>query len=450
MKIAVIGTGYVGLVTGTCFANLGHQVICLDNDAEKISHLKAGSLPLYEPGLGELFQKNKTAGRLDFTTDFKAAVASSEVIFITVGTPDKGNGEADLSAIEAVTKQIGSLMTQYKLVVEKSTVPVETGKWIEYTIRLNSQNRVQFDVASNPEFLREGSAVEDFMNPDRIVIGVESPRAEQILRELYCSFSAPVIVTDVRSAELIKHASNSFLSMKISFINAIANICERVGADVVKVSEAVGLDRRIGKDFLNAGVGFGGSCFPKDIAAFIRLADKVGYDFKLLKAVEEINRGQRRWLVHKIENALWILEGKTIGILGLAFKPGTDDLRNAPSLELMEYLLKEGGRVKAYDPQAMEKTKKLFPAVKYCSDPYETARDSDCLVLMTEWDEFKKLDFKMIKTLMKQPILVDGRNLYQPFEMNQMGFQYIGVGRKQVVTKDQRIVEWTKSLYNTL
>lgn len=454
----MIGTGYVGLVTGTCFAELGHQVTCLDNDLEKIANLKIGQIPIYEPGLQELFAKNTKAGGLQFTDDFRGAIESAEVIFITVGTPDKGNGEADLSAIEAVTQKIGSLINGYKLVVEKSTVPVETGKWIERVIRTNNRNGAHFEVASNPEFLREGSAVEDFMRPDRIVIGVESPRAEKILRELYSSFSAPIIATDIKSAELIKHASNSFLSTKISFINAIANICERVGADVVKVAEAIGLDRRIGKDFLNAGLGFGGSCFPKDLAAFIRLGEKVGYDFKLLKAVEEINREQNRLVTKKIENALWTIEGKTVGILGLAFKPGTDDLRNAPCLGVIEFLLREGARVKAYDPQAMEKAKKIFPQLSYCADPYEVARESDCLVLVTEWDEFKRLQFSTIKTVMKQPILVDARNLYNPLEMKQLGFNYIGIGRKQsgspsgeaTGSQDNRMTEWSKPLYNTL
>ena len=451
MKLTIIGTGYVGLVTGTCFAELGHQVICLDNDMEKITKLKTGQIPIYEPGLEELFARNTKAGRLQFTGDFKSAIEPSEVIFITVGTPDKGNGEADLSAIETVTQKIGLLINDYKLVVEKSTVPVETGKWIEQTIRTNNRNGVHFEVASNPEFLREGSAVEDFMHPDRVVIGVESPRAEKILRELYSPFSAPMIATDIKSAELIKHASNSFLATKISFINAIANICERVGADVEKVAEAVGLDHRIGKHFLNAGLGFGGSCFPKDLAAFIRLAEKVGYDFKLLKAVEEINREQRRLVTRKIESALWIIEGKTVGILGLAFKPGTDDLRNAPCLEVIEFLLQEGAKVKAYDPQAMEKAKKIFPQLNYCSDPYEVAQESDCLVLVTEWDEFKKLQFSTIKTLMKQPILVDARNLYNPLEMVQLGFNYIGIGRKQSSPpKNNRMAEWVKPLYNTL
>ena len=446
MNLAFIGTGYVGLVSGVCFAQLGHRVICLDNDREKIAQLKAGYIPIYEPGLEELFFKNVKNGRLHFTDDFQTTVDSSEVIFITVGTPNKGNGEADLSAIEAVTQKIGSLITSYKLVVEKSTVPVETGKWIEYTIRLNSRGGVQFDVASNPEFLREGSAVEDFLKPDRIVIGVESTRAEKILRELYRSFEVPIIVTDIKSAEIIKHTSNSFLSTKISFINAVANLCERVGADVVKVSEAIGLDRRIGKDFLKAGIGFGGSCFPKDIAAFIHLAEKGGYDFKLLKVVQEINQYQRELLIQKIKNALWILEGKTIGILGLAFKPGTDDLRNAPSLTLIEAMLKEETKIRAYDPKAMEKAKKIFPQLTYCSSAYEVAEGSDCLVLLTEWEEFKTVQWSTIKSLMRQPILVDGRNFYDPLELAQLGFHYIGIGRKEIRPQESRIAEWIKSI----
>lgn len=446
MELAVIGTGYVGLVTGTCFAELGHQVICLDNDLEKIARLKAGQIPIYEPGLEELFHKNRKAGRLQLTDDFKTAIEPSKVIFITVGTPDKGNGETDLSALEAVTRQIGSLMSDYKLIVEKSTVPVQTGERIKEIIRQNNGNRVPFDVASNPEFLREGAAVEDFMNPDRIVVGVENPRAEKILRQLYESFSAPLIVTDVKTAELIKHASNSFLATKISFINAIANVCERVGADVVNVARAIGLDRRIGKDFLNAGIGFGGSCFHKDLASFIHLAEKAGYDFKLLKAVEEINHEQRKLLIRKIENALGTLEGKTVGIWGLAFKPETDDLRNAPSLTLMGKLLAEGAKIKAYDPQAMEKARKIFPQPAYCLDPYEAAQGSDCLVLLTEWDEFKNMDFSVIKAMMKQPVLVDGRNLYDAVQMMRLGFNYIGIGRKQFSPRESEMIEWTKPI----
>ena len=445
MKLAIIGTGYVGLVTGACFAELGNQVICADNDLEKISQLKNDQMPLYEPGLEEIVLRNRKEGRLRFSSVFKETVENCEVIFITVGTPDKGNGEADLSAVEAVAREIGSCINGYKLIVEKSTVPVETGKWIERTLRLKNKDQSEFDVASNPEFLREGSAVSDFMNPDRIVVGVESPRAEKILRDLYRSFTAPIIVTDIKSAELIKHASNSFLATKISFINAVSNICERVGADIVKVAQGIGLDQRIGPDFLKAGIGFGGSCFPKDLAAFIHLSEKLGYDFKLLKAVQEVNHEQSKLFLRKIEQALWILKGKTVGVMGLSFKPGTDDLRNAPALAIIETLTKEGVTIKAYDPKAMPKAKKLLSDVIFCQDCYELAEGSDCLVLLTEWDEFKNLRFKEIKSLMRQPILMDGRNLYDPVEMMQMGFIYISVGRGSLTPQ---FVEWAKPALN--
>jgi len=425
----VIGTGYVGLVTGACLADLGNHVICVDIDKGKINKLKKGVIPIYEPGLEGLVKNNRKESRIEFTTDLKEGVKKSTIIFIAVGTPPRENGEADLTYVENVSLQIARHMTSYKLIVEKSTVPVETGEWVKHTVKINNRHKVQFDVASNPEFLREGSAIEDFMRPDRIVIGVESKKARDLLTELYRPLNAPIVVTDIKSAEIIKHASNSFLAAKISFINAISNICERAGADVEKVAEGMGLDRRIGKSFLNAGAGFGGFCFPKDLSAFIMIAQKLGYDFGLLKEVEKINESQKKALIKKIEDNLWIVKGKTIGVLGLSFKPNTDDIRFAPSLDIVDALLKEGAKIKAFDPQAMEKAKKILKGVKFCEDAYETAKGADCLVVITEWNEFKELNFKKIKKMLKQPLVVDGRNIYDPAVMKKMGFKYICMGR---------------------
>lgn len=429
MKISIIGTGYVGLVTGSCFADLGNEVICVDNDVRKIELLKKGVLPIYEPGIEELVKRNRKNGRLAFSTSISEGVKKSDIIFIAVGTPPKDNGEADLSSIEKVCREIARAMTGYKLIVEKSTVPVETGKWVEHTIKINNKRGIEFDVASNPEFLREGSAINDFMHPDRIVIGTQTKRAKDILIELYKPLKAPIIVTDIKSAEIIKHASNSFLATKISFINAVSNICEAVGADVVKVAEGMGIDPRIGKSFLNAGVGWGGSCFPKDLAAFIRISEKLGYNFELLKAVEKINEDQKRLFVKKIEENLWILDGKTIGVLGLSFKPNTDDIRFAPSIDVIRILQKDGAKIKAFDPQAMNKAKEILNGVKFCKDAYEAARDSDCLVIVTEWNEFKEIDLLKVKKLLKVPLIIDGRNIYDPQNMKKLGFNYICIGR---------------------
>ncbi|MEW6619791.1 MAG: UDP-glucose/GDP-mannose dehydrogenase family protein [bacterium] len=429
MKICMIGTGYVGLVTGTCFADLGNNVICVDNNEEKINILKSGGVPIYEPGLNEMVERNVKKNRLSFTTSIVEGVEVSDIIFIAVSTPPLPDGEADLSFVENVSKEIAQTMKSYKLIVEKSTVPVQTGEWVKRTVKLNNKHQVEFDVASNPEFLREGSAVYDIMQPDRIVIGVESERAEKLLKELYAPFNAPIVVTDIKSAELIKHASNSFLALKISFINAVANICELSGADVLKVAEGMGYDERIGRSFLNAGLGFGGSCFPKDLSAFIRLAHKLGYDFQLLKEVENINREQRKLIVTKIKNAVWILKDKKIGILGLAFKPNTDDMRSAPSVEVIEMLQGQGAFIKAFDPVAMEKAKPLLKNVTFCKDSYEVAEESDCLVIMTEWNEFKELDLIKIKEKMSNPVIIDGRNIYDPAKMKELGFVYHGIGR---------------------
>ncbi len=428
MNIAIIGTGYVGLVSGTCFAELGNDVICVDNNEEKINALNKGVVPIYEPGLEELIKKNRRKKKLVFTCDIKEAVRKSKIIFIAVGTPPKDNGDADLKYIEEVSRNIAKYMNNYKVIVEKSTVPVETNKWVKYIMQLNN-HKVDFDVASNPEFLKEGSAISDFTHPDRVALGVESERAKKLLLQLYEPLKAPIVVTDIQSAEIIKHASNSFLAAKISFINAVANICEKVGADVEKVAEGMGMDKRIGESFLNAGVGYGGSCFPKDVKAFIRIAEKLDCGFELLKDVERINEKQKKLLFKKIEQSLWILNGKTIGILGIAFKPNTDDIRCAPAIDIIKMLQGEGAKVRAYDPKAMDHAKKILPNVDFCKNSYDVARGSDALVVMTEWPEFKRLSLTKIKKLLNHPIIIDGRNLFDAKKMKKSGFKYTSVGR---------------------
>lgn len=425
----MIGTGYVGLTTGACFAEIGHTVICVDNDKEKIKVLNQGQIPIYEPKLPELVLNNMKQKRLSFSSEIAEAVKNSKVLFIAVGTPPKEAGEPDLSYVENVAKEIGANMPDYRLIVEKSTVPVQTGKWVKTTIERYNPRKIPFDVASNPEFLREGSAVDDFLKPDRIVVGVETKKAEELMREIYAPLKAKILFTDIESAELIKHASNAFLSMKISFTNALSIICEKSGADIKKVTEGMGLDKRIGKDFLNAGIGYGGFCFPKDLMAFIRIAQELGYDFNLLKEVQNINEEQKLRFVKKIEGLLWNLREKQIGILGLAFKPNTDDMRFAPSIDIIGCLKKEGASIKAYDPQAMERAKEIMPDITYCKSPYEVAENSECLAILTEWDEFRQLDLAKIKSLLKLPIVVDGRNVFDPKQMSEMGFIYRGVGR---------------------
>ena len=429
MRISVVGAGHVGLVSGACFADLGHTVIIVDNDAKRIAGLKNGAMPYYEPGLKELVARGVREKRLTFTTSLKTGVEKATVIFIAVGTPQKATGEADLAYVENVARSIAQHMRSYRLIVEKSTVPVHTGQWVHHTIKTYLKRKIPFDVASNPEFMREGTAIEDTLRPTRVILGVASKRAEKLLRELYKPMRAPLMFTDINSAELIKHASNSFLSMKISFINAVAQVCERAGADVQQVAEGMGLDPRIGRSFLNAGAGFGGFCFPKDLEAFIKISEQLGYDFELLKAVRNINEQQKRDFAAKIQKALWVVKGKTIGVLGLAFKPNTDDMRYAPALDVIGYLQGEGATIRAFDPQAMAEAKPLLPKVKLCKDPYEVARGADCLVILTEWNEFKELDFKRLKKLMRQPLLIDGRNMYEPTYITKMGFRYVGVGR---------------------
>ncbi|MBW2970925.1 UDP-glucose/GDP-mannose dehydrogenase family protein, partial [Candidatus Woesearchaeota archaeon] len=364
MKVAIIGTGYVGLVTGTCLAEIGHRVICVDNNKDKINVLNSGGIPIYEPGLLELIKKNVAAKRLIFSTELPSAVKQSEVIFIAVGTPPRDDGSADLSYVENVARQVAQAMERYTVVVEKSTVPVETGEWVKRTIELYNKRGIPFDVVSNPEFLREGSAVKDFLEPDRIVVGVGSKKAEKIMRELYEPIKSELVVTDIKSAELIKHASNSFLATKISFINAVANVCEKTGADIKMVAHGMGLDSRIGPRFLNAGIGYGGSCFPKDVDAFIHISDNVGYDFRLLKEVQAINKLQREKFLRKVHDAMWIVKDKRIAIWGLSFKPNTDDMREAPSIDVINALQREGAKITAHCPGALETAKEHLKGVE--------------------------------------------------------------------------------------
>ena len=431
-KVCVIGTGYVGLVTGACLSRLGHTVTCVDNNGKKIEALKQGLIPIFEPGLKPLVIKGMRRKRLFFTTRIAEGIQGAEVVFIAVNTPPLPDGGADLSFVEAVTREVAEHMRRPAVIVEKSTVPVKTGQKIKETIRLHNQRGISFDVASNPEFLREGSAVQDFLHPDRIVIGVQSERAERVLRALYAKIKAPLIVTDVASAELIKHASNSFLATKISYINAVAQICERIGADISKVALGMGLDRRIGGSFLSAGIGFGGSCFPKDLHAFIKMAEENGYSFDLLKDTQKINHDQKMLVVEKLKLSLWNLRGKTIAILGLSFKPNTDDLRNAPALEIAAHLKAQGCRLRVHDPVSMEKARESLSDAVFAKDPYDAAKGADALVLATEWPHYRRLKFSRLKSLMTTPVLVDGRNLFDPVRMKREGFIYHSIGRPPV------------------
>jgi len=432
MDIAIIGSGYVGLVTGTCFAHLGHRVLCVDKDTKKIEMLRKGKSPIYEPGLEEMIRENVKEGRLRFSLSTAQAVKECELIFISVNTPPKDNGEADLSYIENVSHEIARNIKSYRVIIEKSTVPVQTGEWIQKTIRANRVKNSLFDVASNPEFLREGSAIRDFLNPDRVILGVSSPKAEKILRKLYEPFKAPLVVTNLASAELIKHASNSFLATKISFVNMLARICDVAGADIEQVTRGMGLDPRIGQSFLKAGIGFGGFCFPKDLSAFLRMSEKLGPRFSLLKEVLSINETQKLYFVRKIESAIWNLRGKTVGVLGLAFKPDTDDMRFAPSVDIIEALQKEEVKVQAYDPQAMGRAREILKGIRYTKDPYAVTKGADALLVLTEWHEFLALDFKRIKKLMRHPVIFDGRNMYNPEDLKKLGFEYHSIGRGMV------------------
>ncbi|MFH1380030.1 MAG: UDP-glucose/GDP-mannose dehydrogenase family protein [bacterium] len=427
-KVCIVGTGYVGLVTGVCLAEIGHNVICIDNNQDKVSSLKKGIVPIYEAGLEKLVKKNSAKKRLFFSSSIKEGVDQSNIIFIAVNTPPLPDGSADLSFVEAVACEIAHTMKSYKVIVEKSTVPIETCHRVKETIARNIRKKLTFDVVSNPEFLREGTAVRDFLKPDRIVIGSDTFKASRIMQNLYKPIKAPHVLCDVKTAELIKHASNSFLAMKISFINSVSRICDLTGADITKVAEGMGLDKRINPAFLKAGIGYGGSCFPKDVAAFAWIARNKGFDFKLLDEVRKINNGQIDEILKKITNVLWNIQGKLVTILGLSFKPETDDLRNAPSLEIIKHLLSAKARIKVHDPICMEKVKSLFPGLEFCADPYKALADSCCLILVTEWDEYKKLNFRKVKKLMKGRNIVDGRNMFNPQKIKNMGFIYRGVG----------------------
>ena len=431
MNISIIGTGYVGLVTGTCFAEVGHNVICVDCDKKKIDLLQAGEIPIYEPGLKDLVEKNVDAGRLSFTDSTAEGVEKADVIFIAVPTPPLEDGSVDLSFIELVAREIADCMSSYKIIVDKSTVPVKTGEKVTETIKRYCKSDCDFDVISNPEFLREGFAVEDLMKPDRIVIGSVSERPNKAMQEIYKPFNAPIIFTDINSAELIKHAANSFLAMKISYINAVAAICEESGANVEEVANGIGMDNRIGRRFLNASLGFGGSCFPKDLSAFIRISDELGYDFGLLKEVQKINEAQMSRFLKKITDTLWVLKGKTIGVLGLAFKQNTDDVRMSPAIDVCQRLLKEGALLRVHDPKAMDKAKELLPGdgVHYIDDMDEVSNGCDALVIATEWPQFKELDLAKSKKVMTAPIMFDGRNLFDPVLVEKLGFTYKSIGR---------------------
>ena len=456
MKIAIIGTGYVGLVTGTCLADFGLQVTCVDQDEQKIYLLNSGGIPIYEPNLEALIKKNVSADRLTFTTDLGKAVKESKVIFIAVGTPSNNDGSANLKQIEKVAQQIAASINEYKVIVNKSTVPIGTARKIKEIINQNQSviareqsdrsnpnlNRrtgvspvypIPFDIVSNPEFLREGSAVYDFTHPDKIVIGTTSPKALKIMQEIYRPLyliDTPFVITNPETAELIKYACNAFLATKITFINEIANICDKVGADVHQVAKAMGLDGRISPKFLHPGPGFGGSCFPKDTEALCSIATSYGYEFKTLQAVISANKRQRELMVEKIKHHLGDLKGKTIGILGLAFKQNTDDIRKSPSIDIIKLLLKEGAKIKCFDPLAMENSRRILPDLTYCQDEYETAEHCDALVIATEWNQFRNLDLSKIKKLLKSPILLDLRNLYDPAALKALAFDYEGVGRK--------------------
>jgi UDPglucose 6-dehydrogenase len=429
LKIAIIGTGYVGLVTGACFAEVGHQVICVDNNAEKVKVLQAGGMPIYEPGLEELVKANVAAGRLRFTPHTREGVEQSDIVFIAVPTPPLPDGSVDLSFIEGVAREIAAAMTSYKVVVDKSTVPVKTGEKVAETIKRYSKARVEFDVVSNPEFLREGFAVDDLMHPDRVVVGVSSPRPVQAMKDVYAPFNAPIIVTDINSAELIKHAANSFLALKISYINAISVICEAARANVQEVANGIGMDKRIGRQFLDASLGFGGSCFPKDLSAFVKIAEQLGCEFGLLREVQRINAQQMDRFIKKITETLWVIKDKRIGVLGLAFKQNTDDVRMSPAIEVCQRLLKEGAALRVYDPRAMEKAKALLPNVTYTADMNEVADGCDALVVATEWPEFRNLDLERARRTMTHPIMFDGRNLFDPAEMERLGWIYKSIGR---------------------
>jgi UDPglucose 6-dehydrogenase len=463
LSIAVVGSGYVGLVAAACFAEIGHQVTCIDNDDAKVATLQAGGVPIHEDYLPRLLAKHRNH-QIQFTTDLGSAAREAQLIFVAVGTPQGKTGNADLSYVDAVASEIARSIRQYTVIVEKSTVPVYTNEWIRRVIARNGVAAELFDVASNPEFLREGTAVVDFLHADRIVVGADSEQALALLRKVYepltsgeyykaadavrgprsATSPTPILETSTKAAELIKHASNAFLAMKISFINAVANICEAVGADIEQVAQGMGSDSRIGPRFLNAGIGYGGSCFPKDVAAFRYVAEQVGLDFNLLGEVEKINLDQRVRFFQKIRSALWTFRGKRIGVLGLAFKGGTDDIRESPALEIIQLLMHEGCRIAAYDPAAMERTAEVIPAddnMQYVHDPYEAARDADALLILTDWEEFRDLDLGRLHDTLRYPIIIDGRNIYDPARMAKHGYTYLSVGRPATIHPRETLSE---------
>ncbi len=433
MKITIFGAGYVGLVTGTCFSELGNDVVLVDIDEKRVSNLNKGIIPIYEPGLSEMIKRNVDEKRLFFTTDSKKPIQDSDLIFIAVGTPPKDDGSTDLSYVLSVAKTIGKNINRYKIIVDKSTVPVGTAEKVRNEIKKSMTKDYEFDVVSNPEFLKEGSAIQDFMVPDRIVVGVNSENAKKVMNELYSSLARthkPIIFTDIKSAEIIKYASNAMLACRISFMNQLAPLCEKVGADIKEVAKGIGLDDRIGPRFLQAGVGYGGSCFPKDVQSLASTLKEYNLNSELIDAVENVNQHQKESMIDKIHSLVGELSGKKIALWGLAFKPKTDDIREAPSMVLIGQLIKEKAIISSFDPEAIENVKKIYPSLKYSDNMYDPVKDCDCLVILTEWDEFRSPDFEKLKKLMKQKNIFDGRNIYHPKTIRDKGFKYLSVGRK--------------------
>jgi UDPglucose 6-dehydrogenase len=437
MDISIIGSGYVGLVTGACFADVGHNVFCVDNDERKIKALQAGHIPIYEPGLEEIIHRNVSAHRLHFSSSIQEGVEKSQIVFIAVPTPQQPSGDVDLSFIEKVSREIAGVLTSYRVIVDKSTVPVKTGERVAETIKRYNRHGAKFDVVSNPEFLREGCAINDLMQPDRIVIGAQSQHAVDLMKKVYEPFMAPILVTDISSAELIKHAANSFLALKISYINAISAICEVSGADVEKVADGIGMDRRIGRQFLNAGIGYGGSCFPKDVAAFIHISDQLGVPFDLLREVQRINAAQKERFLKLIRDTLWVLREKKIAVWGLSFKPDTDDVRSSVAIELISNMLSENAHVTVYDPKGIEKARelKVIAGAKFAASALEATEGAEALVIATEWNEFANVDLAEVKRRMTTPIVFDGRNLLNPETMGELGFQYHSIGRARIIPR---------------
>ena len=437
MDISIIGSGYVGLVTGACFADVGHNVICVDNDEAKVKTLQAGRIPIYEPGLEQIIHRNVSARRLRFSSRIGEGVDNSQIVFIAVPTPPQPNGEVDLSFIEKVSREIADVLSDYRVIVDKSTVPVKTGERVAETIKRYNRRGAKFDVVSNPEFLREGCAIHDLMHPDRIVIGAQSQHAVDLMKKVYEPFMAPILVTDINSAELIKHAANSFLALKISYVNAISAICQVSGADVEKVADGIGMDRRIGRQFLNAGIGYGGSCFPKDVAAFIHISDQLGVPFTLLKEVQRINAVQKERFLKLIRDTLWVLREKRIAVWGLTFKPDTDDVRSSVAVELVDAMLREGAHVSVYDPKGMEKARELKAVAdaKFEKSALDAVNGAEALVIATEWPEFANIDFAEVKKRMTTPIVFDGRNLLNRETMGELGFHYHSIGRASVIPR---------------